>query len=293
MALVKEINQPPQETRDAAPPRRRRTSIVPLARRLGAQVAPPLVVAVALILVFQAIYALHWVSPVVLPAPFDVGSEIAGKTFDGTMWKNMWVTTKEGLAGFAIGSVLGIGLGALIGLSRNAARGLYPYVILLQSMPRIALVPVFVAMFGFGITAKIVTAVILAFFPPLVNTIVGLREVDQEAMTLLRSLCASKRQIMRKLLWPSALPAIFAGLKTGLTLGFLGAFVAELTAANEGAGLLIDTAANQLEMALVFAYVFWFSVLSLVLYGVLEFIDGRVVFWKESQRHDVLGESQV
>jgi NitT/TauT family transport system permease protein len=258
-------------------------------RRRLEQLLPPPLLAIVLIGLLEVVYRLEWVSPLVLPSPFDVLDEIITQATSTTMWSNLWVTTQEALWGFAIGSVGGVALGVAIALSRWTSRALYPYVILLQSMPRIALVPVFIAMLGFGMGAKIVTAVVLCFFPPLINTIVGLRETDQEAMTLMRSLCATKRQIFRKLLWPSALPSIFAGLKTALTLAFLGAFVGEITASNEGAGRLIDTAASQLEMPLLFAYVFWFSVISLVLYGVLEAIDNKVVFWKGAQRDDVFG----
>jgi len=247
----------------------------------------PIIVAFVLIGVLELIYQLHWVSPLVLPSPRDTLREIIDTAIDGAMWKNLWVTTQEALLGFVIGSVGGITLGTAIALSRWTARALYPYVVLLQSMPRIALVPVFVAMLGFGMGAKVVTAIVLCFFPPLINTIVGLRETDPQAMTLMRSLCASRRQIFRKLMWPSALPSVFGGLKTALTLAFLGAFVGELTASNEGAGLLIDTAASQLNMALLFAYVFWFSVISLALYGVLEIVDNKVVFWKGEQKNDV------
>lgn len=257
-------------------------------RRLDELIPPPLV-ALALIAVFEAVYRLELVSALVLPSPLDVVDEIVQQAASTTMWSNLWVTTQEALWGFVIGSVGGIALGTAIALSKWVSRALYPYVILLQSMPRIALVPVFIAMLGFGMGAKIVTAVVLCFFPPLINTIVGLREADQEAMTLLRSLCATRRQIFRKLLWPSALPAIFGGLKTALTLAFLGAFVGEITASNEGVGLLIDTAASQLDMTLLFAYVFWFSVISLALYAVLELVDNKVVFWKGAQRHDVFG----
>jgi NitT/TauT family transport system permease protein len=261
----------------------------PQLRRRAGQLVPPILVAVGLVAALELIYQREWVSPLVLPSPRETLSEIVDQSLSATMWSNLWVTTQEALLGFVIGSAGGIALGTAIALSRWMSRALYPYLVLLQSMPRIALVPVFVAMLGFGMGAKIVTAIVLCFFPPLINTIVGLRETDEEAMTLMRSLCATKQQTFRKLLWPSALPAVFGGLKTALTLAFLGAFVGELTASNEGAGLLIDTAASQLHMALLFAYVFWFSVISLVLYGLLEVVDNKVVFWKGEQRNDVFG----
>lgn len=251
---------------------------------------PPLVVGIAIVLVLQLVYWLELVNRIILPGPIAIGEEIWNAAFRPYMWTNLWVTTQEAYWGFAIASVIGIVLGAFIGLSKWTSRALYPYVVFVQSMPRIALVPVFIALFGFGMETKIVSAIVLAFFPPLVNTIVGLREVDENAVTLMRSLNATRFQIFRKLLWPSALPAIFAGLKTALTLSFLGAFVGELVAANAGAGLLMSVAANELRMDSLFAYLFWFSVIALVSFGVLEILDRKVVFWKEEVRRDVFGE---
>jgi NitT/TauT family transport system permease protein len=253
-------------------------------------IAAPLAVGIAFVVLLQVVYELEIVNPIILPSPGVIGAEIWDAAFRPYMWTNLWVTTQEAYWGFAIASVIGIGLGALIGLSKWTSHALYPYVIFIQSMPRIALVPVFIALLGFGMETKIVSAVALAFFPPLVNTIVGLREVDEDAVTLMRSLSATRFQIFRKLLWPSALPAIFAGLKTALTLSFLGAFVGELVAANAGAGLLLQVAAMELRMDALFAYLFWFSIVALASFGVLEIVDKKVVFWKEEVRRDVFGE---
>ena len=249
----------------------------------------------ALIAIFEFVFQIELVSPLVWPSPFEVIDEIAEQAVSSTDVRPEHVgDQQEALWGFGfIGSVGGVALGAGIAALLWMSRAFYPYVILLQSMPRIALVPVFVAMLGFGMGAKIVTAVVLRLLPPLISTIVGLREVDQEAMTLMRSLCATKRRIFRKLLWPSALPSIFGGLENRSHPCVPGAFVGEITAANEGVGLLIDTAAAQLNMPLLFAYVFWFSVISLVLYGVLELIDNKVVFWKGAQRHEILRSRSV
>ena len=251
---------------------------------------PPTAVGVAVVIVLQLVWQFEIVNRIILPSPGEIGQEIWNAAFRPYMWTNLWVTTQEAYWGFLIASVVGIVLGALIGLSKWPSTALYPYVVFVQSMPRIALVPVFIALFGFGMETKIVSAIVLAFFPPLVNTIVGLREVDENAVTLMRSLNATRFQIFRKLLWPSALPAIFAGLKTALTLSFLGAFVGELVAANAGAGLLMSVAANELRMDSLFAYLFWFSVVALVSFGVLEILDKKVVFWKEEVRRDVFGE---
>lgn len=257
------------------------------------KIIPPLAVGVGFFLLLELIFRLELISTIILPSPFAITAEAWNQMSSPFMWTNLWITTQEALIGFVFAAVSGIALGIAIGLSKMLARALYPYLILLQSMPRIALVPLFIAIWGFDMTPKIVTAIVLAFFPPLVNTIVGLREVDQDAVLLMRSLSASKVQIFRKLLWPSALPAIFAGLKTGLTLAFLGAFVGELTAANEGIGLLMELAAFELRMDSLFAYLIWFSLVSLVCFGALELLDRKLIHWKEDVRRDVFGQKEA
>lgn len=254
---------------------------------------PPLITGLATFFVFELIHRFEIVSPIIWPSSFDIAAEVWNQAFHSYMWSNLWATVQASLIGFCLGSIAGIAFGIAIALSRTLAAGFYPYLILLQSSPRISMVPLFIAIFGFGMTTKVVTAIILAFFPPVVSTIVGLREVDQDRITLMRSLKFSKPQVFRKLLWPSALPMIFGGLKVALTVAFLGAFVAELTAANDGIGLLLELAAFELRMDALWAYIIWFSLISLVLFGVLELIDRKLVFWREDVRKDVFDQEKI
>jgi NitT/TauT family transport system permease protein len=213
--------------------------------------------------------------------------EMVNQAMSADMWANMWVTLQEALLGFIIGSVFGLLAGLGIGLSPVLSRAAYPYVVIVQSMPRIALAPVFVALLGFGMGAKVLTAVAIGFFPILINTIVGLRASDEDSVTMMRSMQASKRQIFSKLLWPTALPTIFGGLKTTMTLAFLGAIVGELSAANAGIGMLIEHAAFQLRMEAVFAYLLWLSLVALAVFGLLELLEMKMVFWRDEARRDV------
>jgi len=146
----------------------------------------------------------------------------------------------------------------------------------------LVLAPIFITWFGLGIESKIVMAIAISFFPVVINTVVGLESVEEHAMLLMRSLVASRRQIFWKLAWPAALPSIFAGLKTSLTLALIGALVAEFVTAKDGLGTLIITFSFELKVYLVFAVIVVVSVLGLALYGIMEYFDRKVVFWRQS-----------
>lgn len=195
------------------------------------------------------------------------------------VWENFWVTFQETIYGFAIGAGGGFIIGVLIATSRTFSRATYPIVILFQTTPRVALAPVFIAWFGFGMAGKVALAAAICFFPVLVNTITGLSVVDENASLLMRSLKASKFQTFIHLRLLSAMPAIFAGLKSALTFALIGAVIAELLGSNEGAGQLIDASSFQLQMDDVFAYLILLGFLGLALFLVVTLIEKKLVFW--------------
>lgn len=254
--------------------------------------AGPLLTGALAIAIFELVHRSGLLSTLIIPSPFSVLLAMWQQALTAHMWSNMWITVQESLWAFFIGSAIGLLFGIAIGMSRTASRALYPYIILVQSMPRVALAPVFVALLGFGQQPKVLTAIAICFFPVLINAIVGLRHVDEDSIMLMRTLCASRSQMFWKLLLPGAMPMIFGGLKTNMTLAFLGAIVGELTAANAGVGLLIEASAFQLRMDAVFAYIMWLSLVSLAAFGVLELIDRRVVFWKAEARRNVFGAEE-
>jgi NitT/TauT family transport system permease protein len=159
-----------------------------------------------------------------------------------------------------------------------------PYMISLQVTPRVALAPIFVTWFGFGLMPKIVMAATICFFPVFINTLTGLLTSDRETLELFHSMRANKRQIFTQLTLPNALPVTFAGLKTGLTLALIGAIVGEFVATNVGLGLLIDRFTFRLDMAGAFAVLVVLTITGLFLYGVMAVIDRKVVFWTHDDR---------
>jgi NitT/TauT family transport system permease protein len=150
-------------------------------------------------------------------------------------------------------------------------------------MPKVVLAPIFITWFGFGIESKIVMAIAISFFPVVINTVVGLESVEENAALLMRSLAASRSQVFWKLAWPTALPSIFAGLKTSLTLALIGALVAEFVTAKDGLGTLITTFSFELKVYLVFAVIIVVSLLGLVMYGLMEYLERKIVFWRRSR----------
>jgi NitT/TauT family transport system permease protein len=216
---------------------------------------------------------------VILSKPTEIIPAFFRAVSSGFVWENFWVTFQETILGFIIGASGGFVIGVLIAISRTFARATYPVVILFQTTPRVALAPVFIAWFGFGMSSKVALAAAICFFPVLINTITGLSIIDENAMLLMRSLKASKFQTFIHLRLLSAMPAIFAGLKAALTFALIGAVIAELLGSNEGAGQLISAASFLLQMDDVFAYLLLLGLLGLFLFLIVSFIERKLVFW--------------
>lgn len=209
------------------------------------------------------------VSPLIFPHPLRVVEELVRYTANGELWKHFQVTLLEIMAGFALGAAFGFGVGALLAHSRHARNILTPYLVTTQAVPKFALAPIFVLWFGFGVVPKIIITALIAFFPLLENTVVGLQACDPEAIKLFRSLRASHWQVLLKLRLPSALPYVFAGLRVAMVFSIVGAIVAEYVGANVGLGALIIVAQGTLNTSLMFGVFVITTVLGLLLYRVV------------------------
>jgi NitT/TauT family transport system permease protein len=238
---------------------------------------------VALLVIWEIVARLGLVSPLVLPAPSRVWDGLVILFTADWFPQHVWMTTAETLSGFFIGGVTAIALGILMVNIRLFKDVIYPYVVAFQVMPKVVLAPIFITWFGFGMESKVVMAIAISFFPVVINTVVGLESVEEDELLLMRSLVASPGQVFWKLAWPTALPSIFAGLKTSLTLALIGALVAEFITAKEGLGTLITTFSFELKVYLVFAVIVVVSVLGLVLYGIMEVLERKIVFWRRSR----------
>ena len=219
----------------------------------------------------------------ILPAPSLIAAALGQLLTAGFFVEHLGVTLYETLAGFVIGAGLAFAAGVAMHAFPAVNRIVYPYVIVFQVVPKVALAPIFITWFGFGLTSKVVMAATISFFPTLVNTVAGLGAVEEEALLLFRSLVVRRHQAFFKLALPSALPYIFAGLKTSLTFAFIGAIVGEFVGANHGIGMLVETYNFQLDIPMVFALIAVLSIIGLGLYVAFEYLDRRVVFWRDTE----------
>lgn len=220
---------------------------------------------------------------VVLPPPAGVLDGLHALVIEdfGFFWGELQITLFEILAGFVLGTALGLGLGLFFIAVPLSRRMLYPYIVIYHSMPGIALAPLIIAWFGFGPESKIVQAVLGSFFPVFINTMVGLTMVEASGLLLMRSLRASRRQVFMKYRFPNALPAIFAGIRIGLTFAMIGAIVSEFLASERGIGKLIPSYQTQFRIEEMYAVIVVIAVLGLVLFFLVEWLDRKVVFWRE------------
>jgi NitT/TauT family transport system permease protein len=191
------------------------------------------------------------------------------------------------LLGFSIGAVIGTFLGALIAQFRLLEKTLYPYLVAFQTLPKIAIVPLLILWFGFGISSKVAMAAMVSFFPILVNLIVGLKSVDQEKIDLLRSLSATEWQIFRMVKFPHALPHLFAGLDIGIIFSVLAVIVGEFVGAHKGLGMLIVQMNFNLDVAGVFSVLIILCAVGVGLHLIIQRIQKKLVFWAE--RETVIG----
>jgi len=236
------------------------------------------VVAIAL---WEAIVRVFHVPHFLAPAPSAVAASLAGGLRSHLYVEHFGVTLCEALAGFAIAAVSGIVLGAVVAQFRIVERTLYPYLVALQTLPKIAIAPLIVVWFGFDITSKVVIAATVAFFPVLVNVIVGLKTIDAAKLELMRSFKATRWQTFRLVQFPNALPFVFAGLDIAVVFSVLGAIVGEFVGAQRGLGNLILQFNVSLDIAGVFAVLVMLSVMGVVLHLVMQVIQKRVIFWAE------------
>jgi len=233
--------------------------------------------------VWETLSRLEVVHEIILPAP----SQILEGTWTVVTLENfhreLGTTLLEVLVGFLLALVLGVGIGIFTGTYELFRKSIYPYIVAFQVIPKVVFAPIFLAWFGFGIESKIVMAAVIAFFPCLINTAVGLRATSEDEVLLMRSYVATRGQIFLKLTLPKALPFIFAGIKTAFTFALIGAIVAEFVGTYHGLGLMIQTFSFALQMPLVFAVIFIISATGIILYSVLDYLDRKIVFWRREE----------
>lgn len=218
----------------------------------------------------------------ILPSPADVAFRFVRALADGTLFLHTSTTLLEIVLGLLAGVTLATILGYLVARSRTLERALSPYLVASQAVPLVAIAPLLVIWFGPGMFSKVLICALIVFFPVLINTVVGVRAVPAALHDLMRSLHATRGQILRKLEIPAALPVFLGGLRIGATLSVIGAVVGELVGADRGLGFLINIGRGQYDTALVFVAVFALIALALALYGIVAWAERKLLIWQET-----------
>jgi NitT/TauT family transport system permease protein len=238
----------------------------------------------AFLAVWEAVVRLFEIPLFILPTPSAVFMAFYRGFASALYIDHIWITVSETLLGFVVGTALAFLLGTVIALSRSVEYFLYPFVVMFQAMPKVALAPLIIVWFGLGLTSKVVNAALVAFFPLMVNTIVGLRSAEEDKVNLMRSLAATRGQIFWMLQLPNAMPYIFAGLEIAMIFALIGAIVAEFVGAQSGLGMLIQSMNFTMDVAGQFSVLLLLSMLGLLLNGVVTGVRRRVLFWDASQK---------
>jgi NitT/TauT family transport system permease protein len=241
----------------------------------------PSLVFVALILAWWLAIKLFRIPAYLLPPPQDVLPRLIDAR--QSLWNHSLITLEEIVLGFALSVVTAIPLGLLIALSPAAKRSLYPLLVFIQLVPKIAIAPLFVVWIGFGPPSKVMLTLLLTFFPLLLASIAGFQILDPRFQYLTRSMGASGWQTFRYLRFPSALPVIFGGLKTSATIAATAAIVAEFVGANKGLGYLLLQATGSLDTTYVFAILFVMTIIGLALNSVVEIAEYVMTPWRRGR----------
>ncbi|MCC7107027.1 MAG: ABC transporter permease, partial [Chloroflexi bacterium] len=225
-----------------------------------------MILLVLMLLGWQAITQAKLIHKIILPPPAAVWEALPDLLFDSDFPMHIGTTLVEILLGFALGSLLGLAMGLSMAVSPLLRKAFLPMTVAFQATPRVILAPLVIAWFGFGIESKVVQAVILSFFPVLINTLVGLLLTEENAIKLMQSLGATRWQTLRMLRFPDALPTIFAGVKTALTFSMIGAIISEFIGAEAGLGFLLAKYNYELRIPEVYVLILILSILGIALF---------------------------
>lgn len=241
----------------------------------------PLLLA-GIVLVWEAYVRAFNVSSFILPPPLEVWKATVVLMQDPRTYWHIWITLLETVAGFAIAVVVGIVFGGLLGKIQTLERTLNPLIVGLQVMPKVALIPLFIVWFGFGVTSKIVLAAVIAFFPIMTNTILGIKSVERGHREVMQALNAGRWATFVNVELPNSMPFILTGMEVGIVLATIGAIVGEYLGGNQGLGYMAVATLNAFDVKSMFGVILLLTILGLVLYFLVVMLRRFVTPWHES-----------
>jgi NitT/TauT family transport system permease protein len=261
-------------------PKRKRSRTERTARRIGWNLLPPLTF-IAMIGVWWGAVVLFKIPAYLLPGPQAVFARLV--TDAGLLWTHSQVTLTEIVLGFGITIVTAIPLGLLIALSPLSKQLVYPPIMLMQLVPKIAVAPLFLVWLGFGLESKVLLTILMTFFPLLLASISGFMILDDRLLYLTKSMGASSFDTFRYLRFPAALPIIFSGIKTSATIAATAAIVAEFVGANKGLGYVLLRGTSTMDIELVFAVLVVLTVVGIAINYIVEFWEWAMTPWQRAK----------
>ncbi len=251
-----------------------------LRRNLGDSFSPLLIGSLSLLLAILLWQTIAWISNLpafILPSPVEVMMRFVRAVQSGTLLPHLWATLSEILLGLLLGAFTATILGYLIAHSSLLEHFLSPYLVASQAIPMVALAPLLVIWFGPGMFSKVLICTLIVFFPILINTVIGIRNIPRPFYDLMYALHATRWQVLLHVELPASLPIFFGGLRVGATLSVIGAVVGELVGADRGLGFLINVARGQYDTALVFTSILTLIALALALYGMVSLLEHGLI----------------
>ena len=251
-------------------------------RLLTSRWVRPFILIVFVVVAWDLAIRVFHVPPYLVPPPADVAGQLA------TEWpmllRESLPTISATLGGFVASVLIGVPLAMLIAYSATVEGFLYPLLVFSQSIPKVAIAPLFVVWFGFGLLPKVIVAFLLGFFPIVVSTVMGFKSLEPEMVDLARSMGSSRWKMFFKISLPNALPSIFSAMKVSVTLAVVGAVVGEFVGSNAGIGYVLQKANGNLDLPLMFAALIVLSLIGVLLFVALDVLERFAVPWHASQR---------
>jgi NitT/TauT family transport system permease protein len=258
-------------------------------RWITAPAMRPVWLLASLVLLWDLAIRLFKVPPYLIPTPLSVIGQLYAEW--PMLLRETMPTLYATLGGFALSAVVGVPVAMWIAYSRLVESFVYPLLVFSQSVPKVAIAPLFVVWFGFGVLPKVIIAFLLGFFPVIVATVQGFKSIEPDVIDLARSMGANPMKIFLKFRLPQAMPAIFSGLKVSVTLAVVGAVVGEFVGSNSGLGYVLQKANGTFDLPLMFAGLVILSMIGVLLFLLVELVERWLMPWHASQRHDLQATS--
>jgi NitT/TauT family transport system permease protein len=244
--------------------------------------APAIVLFVALLVVWQLAVSVFRIREYILPSPLVVLRALSGGEIP---WAgHLWITTLEIVAAFVVAGAVGVALGLAIAWSPVLATALVPFLVFVNTLPKVAVAPLFLLWLGYGVVPNMLIGALIGFFPVVINTAVGLTQVDEEMLDLGRVFNAPKWRVFSKIRIPNAYPYILSALKVTATAVVVGAIVGEFVASQKGLGYVIITTQGSMNTPVAFAALVWISVIGLAVYGAVVLAARWIAPWAETSQ---------